>query len=255
MVDYKKQVLELLKSGETGDDEPLSYINTSHYVQHNLSLGDGLQGLIERRKINQKVNFKTNTVRAFTDGNFVFTHGEVSIDGVPPLISFDIFRFEDGKLIEHWDNFQPNATKPSPSGHTMIDGPTTASELDKTEANKKLMQAYMDDLIDGRRDKFQSYFDGNNYIQHSPLVADNITGLLAGLQELAKQGLAVKYTKVHKILGEGNFVLVVAEGTFGNNVSAYYDLYRIENGKIAEHWDTIQAIPPREEWKNSNGKF
>jgi len=65
----------------------------------------------------------------------------------------------------------------------------------------------------------------------------------------------VKYTKVHKILGEGNFVLVVSEGNFGDKLSAYYDLYRIQNGKIAEHWDTIQAIPPREEWKNLNGKF
>ena len=75
------------------------------------------------------------------------------------------------------------------------------------------------------------------------------------MQALATQGLAVKYTKVHKILGEGNFVLVVSEGNFGDKPSAYYDLYRIQNGKIAEHWDTIQAIPPREEWKNPNGKF
>jgi predicted SnoaL-like aldol condensation-catalyzing enzyme len=249
----RQQVLELLKSGETGDDKPLSYINADNYVQHNLMLGDGLQGLIERRKLNQNGVFKINTIRAFVDGEFVFTHNEFSVP--IPLIGFDIFRFENGKIVEHWDNFQPKAAKPSPSGHTMTDGPTTALDSNKTEANKMLMQTYMDDLIAGRREKFQSYFDGDNYIQHSPLVADNITGLLAGLQELAKQGLAVKYTKVHMVLGEGNFVLVVAEGTFGNNISAYYDLYRIQNGKIAEHWDTIQAIPPREEWKNPNGKF
>jgi predicted SnoaL-like aldol condensation-catalyzing enzyme len=36
---------------------------------------------------------------------------------------------------------------------------------------------------------------------------------------------------------------------------SYYDLYRIQNGKIAEHWDTLETIPPRGEWKNSNGKF
>jgi predicted SnoaL-like aldol condensation-catalyzing enzyme len=94
-----------------------------------------------------------------------------------------------------------------------------------------------------------------SYIQHNSLVADNLTGLLTGLQTLATQGLTVKYTKVHKILGEGNFVLVVSEGYFGNKLSSFYDLYRIQNGKLAEHWDTIQAIPPREEWKNSNRKF
>jgi predicted SnoaL-like aldol condensation-catalyzing enzyme len=106
-----------------------------------------------------------------------------------------------------------------------------------------------------RREKFASYFDGNNYIQHNPLVADNLTGLFSGLQALAKQGLQVKYDRVHKILGEGNFVLVVAEGFFGDRPSSYYDLYRIQDGKIAEHWDTIEPIPPRAEWKNSNGKF
>ena len=49
--------------------------------------------------------------------------------------------------------------------------------------------------------------------------------------------------------------LVVAEATFGDVPAGIYDLFRIENGKIAEHWDTLQAIPPRDEWKNNNGKF
>jgi predicted SnoaL-like aldol condensation-catalyzing enzyme len=97
--------------------------------------------------------------------------------------------------------------------------------------------------------------DGNNYIQHNPWVADNLTGLLAGLQALAKEGKTVKYQRVEKVLGEGSFVLVVSEGTFGDRPTAYYDLYRVQNGKIAEHWDTLEAIPPREDWKNPNGKF
>jgi predicted SnoaL-like aldol condensation-catalyzing enzyme len=58
-----------------------------------------------------------------------------------------------------------------------------------------------------------------------------------------------------QILGEGDFVLVVAEATFGDVPTGIYDLYRIEDGKIAEHWDTLQAIPPRSDRKNSNGKF
>jgi len=254
MENFKQQALELLKSGETGDNGPLSYINADNYVQHNLTLKDAIQGLIERRAINQKISFKVNPMRAFQDGDFVFTHSEFSVPNVS-LIGFDIYRFEDGKIVEHWDNFQAKAEKTSPSGHTMIDGPTAASELDKTEANKALTQNFMNDLLNGRTERFANYFDGDNYIQHNSLVADNLTGLFAGLQALAQQGLAVKYTKVHMILGEGNFVLVVSEGTFGDKLSAYYDLFRIQNGKIAEHWDTIQAIPPREEWKNSNGKF
>ena len=74
---------------------------------------------------------------------------------------------------------------------------------------------------------------------------------------LADRGLrfAMKYHKVHKVLGEGNFVLVASEGEFAGKASAFYDLFRIEHGKIAEHWDTIETIPARSEWKNTNGKF
>jgi hypothetical protein len=72
-----------------------------------------------------------------------------------------------------------------------------------------------------------------------------LPGLIAGLQDLAAKGQAVVYKRVHMVLGEGNFVLVVAEATFGGVPTAIYDLFRIENGKIAEHWDTLEAIPPR----------
>ena len=137
----------------------------------------------------------------------------------------------------------------------MIDGPTAVSDLDQTQANKALMQRYMDDLLAGRRETFPSYFNGIAYIQHNPWVADTIPGLIAGLQALAAKGQAVVYKRVHMVLGEGNFVLVVAEATFGGVPTAIYDLFRIEKGKIAEHWDTLQAIPPRDQWKNSNGKF
>lgn len=66
------------------------------------------------------------------------------------------------------------------------------------------------------------------------------------------------YDQTHKILGEGNFVLAMSEGQFGpapGEHVAYYDLFRLADGKIVEHWDVIQAIPPKEDWKNQNGKF
>lgn len=63
------------------------------------------------------------------------------------------------------------------------------------------------------------------------------------------------YTHLHKVLGEGNFVLTISEGTFGGKHVSFYDLFRVENGKIAEHWDVVEPILPKEEWKNNNGKF
>src|ERR1700726_4932795 len=248
----KQQVIDLLKSLETKNPTPFVYVNPNKYIQHNLQVGPGPEGvaaLIQKMPPDASVN----TIRVFEDGEYVFAHTEYNFFG--PKIGFDIFRFEEGRIVEHWDNLQETASQPSPSGHRMIDGLTTATELDRTEANKALMQRYMDDLLDGRRESFPSYFNGIQYIQHNPWVADTIPGLIAGLQALAAKGQAVVYKSVHKILGEGNFVLVVGEATFGGVPTGIYDLYRIENGKIAEHWDTLQAIPPRADWKNENGKF
>ena len=251
--DHKQQVVQLLESLMTGDSTPLSYINPDKYIQHNLAVADGLAGVKALLQSLPKGSTKVHIVRVFQDGDFAFTH--VDYDFFGPKVGFDIFRFEHGKIVEHWDNLQEAAAGPNPSGHTMLDGPTQASDLDKTDANKALMQTYMDDLLHGRKERFASYFDGSNYIQHTPWVADNLPGLFAGLQALAKKGLAVKYERVHQILGEGNFVLVVSEGRFGDHSTSYYDLYRVQNGKIAEHWDTLEGIPPQSEWKNPNGKF
>ena len=65
----------------------------------------------------------------------------------------------------------------------------------------------------------------------------------------------MKFDTNHAILGEGNFVLSISEKSFAGKASSFYYLFRIENGKIAEHWDIIETIAPKDQWKNTNGKF
>lgn len=250
----KDQVAALLKSIETGDPAPAAVVDPTRYTQHNLSAGDGLAGLGELLAALPKGSARVRTARVFEDGDFVFAHTEYDFFG--PKIGFDIFRFEDGLIVEHWDNLQEIPVQPNPSGRTMIDGTTTVTDLDRTGANKKLVQAFVDDiLVNGRMDRLGSYYDGDAYLQHNPGVADGLSGLGAALAAMEKAGLSMKYDRIHKVLGEGNFVLVVSEGQFGGRHVAFYDLFRVQAGKIAEHWDTIEAIPPRAEWRNDNGKF
>jgi len=254
MTPSKQQVLDLLKAIETGATGPVATINANQYKQHNLAVGDGLAGFGAVLQALPKGSAKVNTVRVFQDGPFVFAHTDYDFFG--PKIGFDIFRFEDGKIVEHWDNLQEKPAQLNPSGRSMIDGPAEVKDLDKTEANKKVVQAFVDDiLINGRMEKLAGFFDGDNYIQHNPQVADKVSGLTTALQAMAKAGVTMKYSQSHRVLGEGNFVLSVSEGEFAGKHVAFYDLFRVQNGKIAEHWDTIEAIPAKADWKNSNGKF
>jgi predicted SnoaL-like aldol condensation-catalyzing enzyme len=138
----------------------------------------------------------------------------------------------------------------------MIDGPTAVTDLDRTEANKARVGAFVDDiLVQGRMDRLAGFFDGDHYLQHNPGVADGLSGLGAALESMARAGVSMKYDRLHQLLGEGNFVLAISEGQFGGQHVAFYDLFRVQEGMIAEHWDTIEPIPPRAEWRNDNGKF
>jgi predicted SnoaL-like aldol condensation-catalyzing enzyme len=250
----KPHVHALLKSIETGDAAAAAIVNENTYIQHNLSVGDGLAGFGAALAALPKGSARVATARLFQDGNFVFAHTEYNFFG--PKIGFDVFRFEDGQIVEHWDNLQVTPSQPNPSGRSMIDGSTAATDLDKTDANKALVRVFVDDiLVNGSMNKLAAYFDGDNYLQHNPEVADGLSGLGAALEAMAKAGVSMKYDRVHQVLGEGNFVLVISEGQFAGKHVAFYDLFRVQAGKIAEHWDVIEAIPPKSDWKNNNGKF
>lgn len=252
-ISEKQKVLSLLKSIETGDPKPAGYINPDKYIQHNLNAADGLAGFTELMKQIPPGSAKVNSVRIFKDGEYVVAHTEYNFFG--PKIGFDIFRFENGKIVEHWDNLQERMPL-NQSGHSMIDGVSKVSDIEKTAENKKIIKGFTEDVLQGKNpSKISEYISAKQYIQHNPGVKDGMNGLAEAIEKLQKAGMPLKYSKVHKILGEGNFVLVVAEGEFLKKHVAFYDLFRIENGKIVEHWDVVEEIPEKNKWKNKNGKF
>ncbi|MBW4026202.1 nuclear transport factor 2 family protein [Acidipila rosea] len=251
----KHQVVDLLKSIQTGDTAPLSYINPNKYIQHNHRAADGLAGFGALIASLPAGSAKVFTPRVFEDGEFVFSHTEYDFFG--PKIGFDIFRFEDGSIVEHWDNLQERPTGANPSGHTMTDGPAVATDLNKTLANKILVEAFVEDvLVNGRMQRLGDYIAGDNYVQHNPYIGDGLSGLGKALEAMAREGITLKYDTIHRILGEGSFVLSVSEGEFGGKHVSFYDLFRVVENRIVEHWDTIEEIPAfGAEWKNGNGKF
>lgn len=248
----KDRIRALLKSIETGDPCPIAVVNEAKYIQHNPQTHEGSEGLAALFKRLSETSPRVNIVRAFEDGDFVFGHTEY--DFATRRIGFEVFRFEDGQAVEHWDNIQPRLG-PNDSGRSMVDGPTEATDLDQTEQNRTLVRSFVQEvLIDGQLDRLTDYVD-EAYAEHNPRLEDGVAALRAALA-LAREGRReIDYQRIHRVLAEGNFVLCVSEGSFAGVHSALYDLFRVAHGKLAEHWDTTEKIAPRTEWKNDNGKF
>jgi len=146
---------------------------------------------------------------------------------------------------------------PKLSGYTMVDGETEVADHDATESNRMVIRSFIGDvLIKGSLKKLDDYINLEQYTEHNPRFGDDLVGLTAALSKSTIDGLnSIKYKKYHRLLAEGNFVLSVCEGQANQTPSSFFDLYRLRDGKIIEHWDTTEAIPSRDKWKNNNGKF
>ena len=249
----KQQISELLKGIETGDPSAVSVVNEEKYIQHNPQTHEGSEGLASLFKRLSLTSPKVNIVRVFEDNDFVFAHTEY--DFANRNIGFEIFRFENGQAVEHWDNIQKRQG-PNNSGSSMVDGSTEVVEHNNTEKNRKLIQSFVDDvLINKNLNLMAEYIHQESYIEHNPRIntLNELSDILSS--SIADKQDSVRYKKCHRLLAEGNFVLSVCEGSFNNIPFSFFDLYRLNKGKIVEHWDTTEAIPPMESWKNSNGKF
>lgn len=247
------KAVALIESIGTTNLEPIGYVNPNKYIQHNLGVGEGLAGFGAVVAQLPEGSFG-KTIRVFEEGDFVFMHNEYNFFG--PKVGFDVFRFEEGLIVEHWDNLTVTSETLNPSGRSQLDGSTELADLDKTTVNKTVVEGFVQDVLMGAApEKITDYVSTEIYLQHNTGVADGLDGLGAALAALAEAGMPMTYTENHAVYGQGNFVLAMSEGEFLGEHVAYYDMFRIEDGKIVEHWDVIETILAEDQWMNANGKF
>lgn len=226
------------------------------YIQHNPDVPTGAAPILGFIPALKESGLKLTAVRVIAEGDLVVTHTlyeNAQAFGGDTLVGFDVFRVKDGKLAEHWDNLVPQAA-PNPSGRTQLDGATAITDRGKTADNKALVTTFIETvLMRGEADRITDFISSDSYLQHNSAIADGLDGLGAALAAMARNGVAMVYSDLHMVVAEGAFVFTAAEGTFGGAPTAFFDLFRVEDGRIVEHWDAIAAIPA--EMAHANGKF
>ena len=219
-----EKALALIETFASGDAETAKGLLAEGYIQHNLAYGTGRDAFVGSVEYLASAPVKTTVqnIRSFEDGDKVFLQTIYNFAGAGEQVAFDIFRFdENGLIAEHWDNLAALA-EANPSGHTQTDGAMEVTDLDKTEENRKLVENFLYDVMQGNNlAKTPEYFDGDTYIQHNTGIADGVSGLNTALAALAEQNIQMIYDEVHMVLAQGNFVLAVSEGTFGGAPTAY----------------------------------
>ncbi len=238
------------------DAEAAAQALAADYIQHNTAVPTGAAPIVGFIPALKDSGITVTTHRVITEGDLVVMHNtyeNAQAFGADTLVAFDVFRVEDGKVAEHWDNLQvPGA--PNASGRSMTDGATEITDVDLTAANKAVVSGFVRDVLHGAAPQnIEAYISTDTYLQHNPYVADGLDGLGAALQAMAEAGQNMRYDATHMIVAEGNFVFTASEGALGATPTAFFDLFRLQDGKIVEHWDTISEIPS--EMAHDNGKF
>ena len=84
-----------------------------HYVQHSAHIAPGRDGLFNLiKRLPPTLQYEPGTIVA--EGDVVIVHGRFSGLGLPVnWIAADILRIENGRLVEHWDVIQDEATRAS----------------------------------------------------------------------------------------------------------------------------------------------
>jgi predicted SnoaL-like aldol condensation-catalyzing enzyme len=187
------------------------------YLQHNPIAESGVDAF--RSIMSSFVtspSFMYERLRTLTECDLAVVQGQYSGTGV----IFDMFRLSDGKLIEHWDSDSNQASE--------ANGPTEVGSPEQTAQNRAAVLAYLDLAIQGS-DANASFAAG--YVDHRSGYLDDI------------ESGTISYSQVHHVIADGNFVFTLSEGELNGTAYGFYDLFRLEAGQIAEHWDSRRVVP------------
>lgn len=228
--------------------------NTGHrYTQHSTGVADGVEGFLAFFEpfVQRNPKREIEIVRILEDGPWVFCNAYQSLnDGAARWVTMDLFfTGPEGLILEHWDTIAPYVEKTA-SGADMVAGTREIDASADTAASKSLVLEFTKQVLqEGGFDKLPDFLD-HDIIQHGAKIGAGQTGFADWLNSDA----AGSYEMLFQLMGQGDFVVTYGKRHAGGKDIAVFDLYRVAQGKIVEHWMNEEEISPREAWGNS-GKF
>lgn len=131
---------------------------------------------------------------------------------------------------------------------------SASAQSSQLEANKRIATEFYDAAINRKDFATASQYLGSRYTQHNPTAADGPEGL-RGFIDFLKSRYPDQRGEIKRVIAEGDLVMLHVHSTRGDDTPgrAIVDIFRIENGKVVEHWDVIQDIPAQP--ANQNGMF
>ena len=122
------------------------------------------------------------------------------------------------------------------------------------EQNKRTVLDFYDKGLNQKDFEAASRHFGDRYVQHNPNAADGPAGF-KGFVQFLKDKFPQSRSEIKRTFAEGDYVIVHVHAVRepGTRGSAIVDIFKLENGKIVEHWDVVQPIP--EKAANANGRF
>lgn len=208
------------------------------YKQHNPTVAQGragITGMINYLKTlpPPPAEAKSPIIRAIQEGDLVVTHLDIQFMG-KHMVVIDLFKLKDGMLAEHWDAIQE---MPDQTGLaiTATNGTTDIDKGKSAENSKQIVNRFYESVINK-----QSPIEliKPDYIEHDPSVINSGKGLANYLS-----GDPDRNIKIHRVIAEGDFVVVQSQFKRGGKGFVRYEIFRIGTDKIAEHWSAEQAVP------------
>jgi predicted SnoaL-like aldol condensation-catalyzing enzyme len=224
----------------------------AHFVQHTPTIADGRSGLeqhIERLR-DEQPDSSRQIKRVLTDRDHVIVQSHLIRDsGDRGAVAGDIFRLEDGYVVEHWGIVHPITDAPHPDNPNDAFGTSSAPFPPATSAaeerrNLALAVGFYNAALNEKDWDKAAHYIGDYYRQHSIYMEDGQAGFKGLIDRLIRE-FPQNLGEIKASFADGDMVVLHLHVTRTRDMPGWtvLELMRLENEKVVEHWDIFEPVP------------